>query len=410
MRRPSIALLLLAGLLLTAACSKPAEAPPAAPDPMITLRVVDWSGNPALDSVITAFYREQAHIRVERLAWRPSGEVEALRRELSAMAREGKADLFLLSLDWLKGSEGSLLPLDPHIQRSRFDLAPFGLMADQLRQDGQLYSLPFRLQPQAVLYNKELVAKAGVTMPAESWSWEQFRQAAARMTQHGANPPVWGFSAVQPELLARSWVAGRTGGRAWLEQERDVAEHLRLLETMVRGDRSMRPLVLNASDMHRDFEVGQAAMTLWPIQNITWMTYLPFPWDMAPFPTESGQRPVGYGEPVVLAVGLGSPHPEAAWEFIRFATGPEGARRVARCGSLPGYLTADVRQAWFEQVPAPPPGTEALFRTAWALPVASTGEERPYAQAMHRAQITVLSGARDWEYAARAYLEELKRP
>lgn len=397
---------LLAALLLTA-CSAPKEPPPNPSGGMVTIRLLDLTRGGSTGDIIGAFYREVAHVRVEPVAYDPLGKtVEEARREIAEMTKAGKVDLVAVSLT--DAPHGLLLPLDPLIQKSRVDLAPYGPMVDQLRRSGQLYTLPFQLEPTVMIYNKRLVAEAGVSIPADAWTWEQFREATAQLTNR--EKQTWGFSSSAPQHLAWLWAAGRTGGKSWLEQEGDAREMLRLFGTMVQSDRSLPPLLLNDGRYTDLFADGQAAITLRTVREVRrWGSGLGFEWEMAPVPSHPGAGAIGYNRPVVLGIAAESKQVEAAWEFVRFAAGPIGARHVARSGTLPAYRSDEVGKAWQEQVPPPPPSTALLFDTAWAIQADVGPADSEIARAMTQAIYTVLTGRDDWEGALKTYSYELNR-
>lgn len=47
---------------------------------------------------------------------------------------------------------------------------------------GKLYGLPWISQPVVMYYNEDMFKKAGVELPTNNWTWEQFRNAAKKLT------------------------------------------------------------------------------------------------------------------------------------------------------------------------------------------------------------------------------------
>ena len=47
---------------------------------------------------------------------------------------------------------------------------------------GKVLGLPALVDNLALVYNKDMFAKAGVPEPTDQWSWEDFRAAAAKLT------------------------------------------------------------------------------------------------------------------------------------------------------------------------------------------------------------------------------------
>ncbi|MFI7541909.1 ABC transporter substrate-binding protein [Actinoplanes sp. NPDC049599] len=53
--------------------------------------------------------------------------------------------------------------------------------------DGKVIGIPALVDNLALIYNKKLFAAAGLAPPADDWSWEQFREAAKRLTDPATN-------------------------------------------------------------------------------------------------------------------------------------------------------------------------------------------------------------------------------
>jgi multiple sugar transport system substrate-binding protein len=51
--------------------------------------------------------------------------------------------------------------------------------------NGKLYALPFIAQPYVVYYNQDLFEKAGVPLPTNDWTWDQFIETGKKLTKDG---------------------------------------------------------------------------------------------------------------------------------------------------------------------------------------------------------------------------------
>lgn len=58
------------------------------------------------------------------------------------------------------------------------------------KYDGQLIAIPFAIDGVGIVYNKELFKNAGVEVP-ESWSWDEFKDACAKLKESGVTPMVF---------------------------------------------------------------------------------------------------------------------------------------------------------------------------------------------------------------------------
>ena len=196
------------GGLLGAACDLGAELPGFTQSkPAVTIRVLTALDAPseALDiiwkEIGTRFAEEQPHLTLERhdfgllgTPWdqRPLHE---LIRELVAAGE--LADVFqtITTLTGLYFTEGALLGLSHYAKRDSYDLTdywPAVLAAAQWQ--GELLALPIEISPKLLYCNAELFAQAGVTVPDQAWSWEDFLTTAQKLTDREATPPVYGFT------------------------------------------------------------------------------------------------------------------------------------------------------------------------------------------------------------------------
>ena len=91
-----------------------------------------------------------------------------------------------------------LLNLDDYIaEDDAIDLANYyeGVVELYNRDDnGSQYALPKDHDTIALLYNKALFDKYGVEYPTDDWTWEDLRDAAAAITEAGADDGVYGYA------------------------------------------------------------------------------------------------------------------------------------------------------------------------------------------------------------------------
>ncbi|NBX47113.1 MAG: extracellular solute-binding protein [Chloroflexi bacterium] len=89
---------------------------------------------------------------------------------------------------------------------------------------GKQYGLPREATTTNLVYNKELFAKNGVSLPDESWTWETYLDAAKKMT--GGSPTLSTsrrFTRSVIPSLARTWQKpGTPAELAWCRQSRST--------------------------------------------------------------------------------------------------------------------------------------------------------------------------------------------
>jgi multiple sugar transport system substrate-binding protein len=423
MRVRSALLVLLLGMSLVTACARvptrqlQREGPPGRGNTVATIRILNLGSGPALDGLIAAYYAKFPQDRIEKVQVGRlvgSATAEMVRDALT----QNKVDIVVTSSTEELIKAGLLLPLDPYIQRSGFDLKSQGPSLDQLRFDGRIYELPYAVQPDVLLYNRTMFRKAGLPPPRAGWTWDEFRAAAQRLTEGTGANRTWGFSPGLPEsalyLYLGPW--GNSLAEAFA-YEPAVRGALELFGTMVwvdgtmpRGDRSSpsSPATLR---LREEFQNGKAAMTVVNLGSLAYLLSGSLDIDVAPTPVSPGTTARTLATPQSMAIAAGTDQAEAAWRFIHFASGPEGAVAVARSGLVPLYRSAEVRTAWFDRQPPPPPGTEALFGATWLFPLRTGQTLSPEADQQLRAAVQTafrqtISGERSWEEAFRYYQQK----
>ena len=258
--------------------------------------------------------------------------------------------------------KGALLPLDPFIARSNLTSDQFlPVFWDMCRYQGRTWALPTTPASTALHWNKRLFREAGLDPAAPPTTLAELAEYARRLTvwqvtlADGSQELRRGWAAdidaadkrlVQVGFLPNEpnwwpWAWGYYfGGRLWDETgritasdpanvaaftwARDWAERL--------GPEDVRRFTSgfgNFSSPTNPFMAGKVAMQLqgvWMYQFID--QYAPgLEWGAAPFPHPAG-RPDLAGcnnvEADVLVMPRGCPHPEEAWQFMRFVASQQG--------------------------------------------------------------------------------------
>lgn len=401
-------------LVLGTACTGAApDGPPASSQqaaqngPLQTIRVAG-AGDATLESLIAAFYEKHPNYRVEAVAIPPEDEERMVRDKIA----NGELDVVPFNPSLVK--DGLLLDLDAHIQKSRFDLKPLGSAVEQLRWDGKLYDLPIAVHPQVLFYNKDLFRKVGVPIPGERWTWEQLREAARQLSHGTGGERVWGLAAYNQGDMVSMWIAQRAGLPPWQADERVVREAMQFFATLIFSDKSL-PQDPNPTSPEwkprRDFQAGKSAVYLanW-LTNASLSRQVSFDWDVAPLPTLSGEPPAAMVWPRTYGIPTTSKNQEAAWQFLSFIGGPDGAAVVAKMGHIPMYRTPAVQKAWFDRQPAPPAGTAALFQMDWIIrPRNEDSRQRQLEMTLMRFIGQAISGQKPWEEAHAEYVKSVNQ-
>lgn len=401
MLRRHLTTLLAAALLLTSGCTKsaPQRALPTAPEPeQITLRVgVFFDGND-LNPIIEAYEAKHNNVQIEKVSFKTIPEIQEA-------VKTGKVDLF----NARSGAAGmvrlgSAVDLEPYIRKSRFDTAPLGTLMDAHRDGGQIHSLPTYGNPYVLVYNKKLVADAGVAIPTDALTWDQLREIAQKLTKGEGLTKQWGMSlSFQPEYLAYT-LAMEQAGEGRPVQPEHVEKSLRYFHTLMFADESLPPSKPKEPPVLHFYQ-AKAAFTFEALSTLVRLPADKRP-GIAPLPADPGRKPVALLDMASYGMSAASANPDVAWEFLSFAAGPEGAMAMAKAGYLPLYATDAVQQAWLSLTPPPPAGVEPVLKATWYPVPFSISSGTPFSVFMNAAR-DVLTGATTVDLAMRLYRADM---
>jgi multiple sugar transport system substrate-binding protein len=400
-----IPILVAAALLLTTACTKspPQRTLPTPADPgaeQIVVRVgVFFEGND-LNPVIEAYQARHENIKIEKVSFKTG-------QDLTQAAKEGRIDLFSA-----RGASpgmvrnGIAVDLEPYIRKSQFDTAPFGTtVMDAHRGEGQIHSLPIHGDPHVLVYNKKLVADAKVTIPTDALTWDHLRDIAQKLTRGKGLTKQWGMSThFYPEYLAYTMALEQAGPGRPVEADQ-VQSALQYFHTLTFTDESLPPSTGGDKPMPLYYDQGKAAISYVGLSGLRHMAPDKLP-GIAPPPAHPNHQPVVLINITSFGIAGGSGKPDAAWDFLSFAAGPEGATVMARAGFFPLYATEAVHQAWLSVTPPPPAGVEPVLKaTFYPLPYSYT-TGTPFGVYMQAAR-DVLTGGTTVDLAMRLYRADM---
>lgn len=298
-----------------------------------------------------AFERANPDIKVERMRI-----IDQYPTRLALMISTGTVpDIIALDMNEIMefGDERILYELTPFVQDAdgyEFDMIPQPVV-DVFTVDGKLFAVPVMANPAAYAFNADLFSQSGLTSPhalyvEDDWTWDNFRDAARKLTRPN---PDGTFAVLGSTLhLPRTWIFAN-GGREVDDPHRptkayydtpEALEALHFLHQLIHADEAMRgpggrvTTALGAEEILA-FTRGQIGMVS------RWLSFLPsladasFEVGMVPYPRGPGDEGRYASDLGMfgLAISRTTENLEAAWRFVAFVTGPEGAEIS---GDLPG--------------------------------------------------------------------------
>ncbi|QRK08303.1 extracellular solute-binding protein [Archangium violaceum] len=339
--------------------------------------VVVWHGyraseRTALEKIVAAYNaaHPQSGVQVRLLAI-PS---DAFTDKISATLSRGVGpDVFVFPQDrlggWVEGG-GLLEPLDFFLEPSvRQRYVPGTLEAMTYR--GSVYALPLNFKAITLIYNKKLMEKPPRTTGEMLAMCKALRARTAEKDRVCLAYPYTDFYYHAALMHAFGGRVFDPGPRVRL----DAPENVKSLEQLLRwvGQEGLMPAEPSTALVTSLFNEGKAAMVFsgpWFIGEIA----PGIDYGLAPLPTvdEAGGKPL---KPWMTVEGVGisahSKHKDAAYDFVRYLTGPEGARVMA----LQGRQNPALAQIYEEPAIASDPVLSAIREQAEvALPMPNLPE------------------------------------
>lgn len=151
----------------------------------ITLRVAWWGGQERHDrtlEVIEMYEEQNPHIRIEAEYSGFDGYFDKLNTQLAAGNAPDVIQFGGNLNDFV--NRDVILPLDEYVGEE-IDISQHNeAMIESATFDDQLYGLTLGTTAWGVLINQTLVEEAGLTMPGKEWTWNDFKEFSAQLTEN----------------------------------------------------------------------------------------------------------------------------------------------------------------------------------------------------------------------------------
>jgi multiple sugar transport system substrate-binding protein len=341
----------------------------------------------AYRTLIRSFEAAEPEIDVELIE--ASDREDLIARLSTSLAGGSPPDLFLMNYRFYGqfAARGVLEPLAPYVEGSdAFELDDFYPQAvDAFRWNDEVTCLPQNISSLVVYYNRDLFKRFGVPVPKNGMQWSNFVFLASQMTRDANGQPVVGADpdlprpntaqaeiyglGVEPSIIRLAPFVWSVGGEVVDDEEEPTrftldtpeAKHaieqffqLRTLHGVVPTDQEVE-----AEDDESRFANGRLAMLLGSRRSVpTFREAAKFDWDIVSLPVF--QEPAGILHSDAYCLTKASGSKDAAWRFVEYALGPEGAPVVARTGrTVPSLRSVAESGAFLD--PAAKPKNSRVF-------------------------------------------------
>lgn len=270
-------------------------------------------------------------------------------------------------------NRGILEPLDDYIAKDGVDLEAYKGLTDQVTIDGKLYELPFRSDFWLIYYNKDVFDNAGIPYPTNDMTLTEYDEIARALTVdtpgaeiYGAHYHTW-RSAVQLFGILDGKHTILDGNYDFLKPhyERALAEQA---DGVCQDYATLRTSNLHYTGAFAQGNIGMMNMGSWfiatLIEKIGTGEYADIPnWGLVKYPHDEGVEPGSTLATITsLAIPATAPDKDMAWEFVKFISGEEGAKILAKTGTIPANMSDEIADAIaaVEGYPADEASKEAL--------------------------------------------------
>ncbi|MGH3383572.1 MAG: ABC transporter substrate-binding protein [Nocardioidaceae bacterium] len=356
----TLAVITLALAVVAAGCSSGSDgdSPGDGTGGPVTLSYGIWDQNqaPALEQIAADFTKANPDITVD-IQVTP---FEQYFTKLQAAAGGGAApDVF-----WMNGpnfqlyaSNGVLAPVADQVKKDGLDTSVYPkALVDLYSLDGRLFGLPKDFDTIGLWYNKTLFDAAGVSYPDESWTWEKFKDAAAKLSDKDEG--TFGVTAAlegQQDFYNTIFQAGgfvvSEDGKSSGYDDPATIDGLRFWTDLIKSGSSPSLQQMTDTLPLQWFESGKTAMFYggsWNAAEFKKNEYTADKVDVAPLPRGQEQAVVIHG--LANVISAKTEHPDAAWKFLKYLGSKEAATTQAETGTvIPAY--EGTQQAWVDASP-----------------------------------------------------------
>ena len=242
---------------------------------------------------------------------------------------------------------GALLPLDEFVKKYNIDMTKYWkVLVDAYTYDGKLYAWPLQLKTVAIVYNKDLFDKEGVSYPNEKWTWNDYYEAAKKIKRDtDGNGITDQFGSLVPYP---SYMILMNGGKI-IDEARKVCvidkdpraiQALKFLRKLI-VDGCPTPAEQKAMEGMvgtQGFLMGKVGMVMAPTWMLTSFSKInTFKWSTTSAPMPLGGELHELYEGAALCLSKGSEHPEEAFKFLSYYGGEVGMEIFAKArNGIPG--------------------------------------------------------------------------
>ena len=311
------------------------------------LTVVTWDATttPYLDAQKAAFEASHPGVTIEYV---DVASQDYAVKTTTMLEGGDTSDVFMIKeidnlINWQ--AQGFAAPLDT----TGYDMSGFVGTEKNYAVDGVQYAIPFRSDFWVLFYNKDLFDAAGVELPTNDMTWDQYAELAKKLTDkdkgiYGTHYHTW-LSAVA------NWAVCDGVNTLADGNYDDLLYFYKLYQDLEDSGACMSFADLKASGLHYSaaFANGNVAMMpmgYWYVSTLIQKINdgeCSFNWGITAVPHAEGVAAgSSFGNLTGAMINAKSEKKDLAWEYISWLGGVEGAKATASVGARPAWVSEEV--------------------------------------------------------------------
>jgi multiple sugar transport system substrate-binding protein len=311
-----------------------------------TIRTFEWaprSDGETMQAIIDAYHTTQGRVRVQ--LEQPTGDYY---EKLQATLVGGDAPDHLNMQTWRWqpfAAKGSVLPLDTLRERDKWATAwpkEWDKLYDpQTKLRGKLWARPYNMGGMVMFYAKDVFAKAGVPAPTDDWTYDQFVDAARRLTRRTSDETTFGYQTNTSYERLASWMRLH-GEKEWDREDEprkaqwtlaSVVEALQFQVYDVFHTLKVSPTAAEMQGGVNRLQDGNVAMKVegpWFLPSMWGPNAKNVPFEVALLPKgrRGGRAHMAFGH--VHTLNAQTKAKDAAWDFMKFVGGEKAQGELVR--------------------------------------------------------------------------------
>ena len=202
----------------------------------------------------------------------------------------------------------------------------FTTALDTGRNGGHQYALPYEVVPTLMFVNKSLLAKEGIDMPKEDWTWEDMAEICQRVTKDTDQDGLLD----QFGTYNYSWrdALYTCGGKLYENNQAQISFTDSRVLNAVKYIKRLNDINQGQSVTQEDFNAGRVAFM--PLTFAEYRTYKTYPyrikkytkfqWDCITFPADKEGGNISKVDALLIGIGSKTRQEALAWEFLKQLT------------------------------------------------------------------------------------------